>query len=73
MNALKPFVIRRDGTLEDRASGTVIGRVWMDRGWMSENQSHRFGPVGSKAWAARQAWDDWRPRTRVLPPEGTDS
>ena len=60
MTTLKPFVVRRDGTLEDRTSGTVIGRVWMAGGWMSENQSHRFGPMGSKSWAAREAWSDWR-------------
>lgn len=65
--APRPFVIKRDGTLLDRATETILGRVWLvsgagdDSGWYAENHQTRFGPSYTRHWVARQAWQDWRP------------
>lgn len=57
---VRPFVIRRDGTLEDRASGTPIGRVWLDRsGWFADSPWTTYGPAFARHFAARQAWAEW--------------
>lgn len=61
MRTPRPFIIRQDGTLLDRASGDVVGRVWLQvqAGWYAENQTQRFGPWWARHIAARRAWDDW--------------
>jgi hypothetical protein len=57
----RPFIIRRDGTLVDRASGAIIGRVWLTNlGWVAENSGKRFEGYGARHMAARAAWEDWR-------------
>lgn len=58
----KPFIVKRDGTLVDRASETVVGRVHLDRlrGWVASNSAHEFIGHGGRDHAARRAWEDWR-------------
>ena len=57
----KPFVIRRDGTLVDRESETVIGKVYISPvvGWVAATPADIFYG-GTRRMAARRAWEGWR-------------
>lgn len=56
----RPYMIRADGTLLDRASATVLGRVWVQGGtWIATNPVRQF-TAGTRTRAARLAWEDWR-------------
>lgn len=57
----RPFIIQRDGTLMDRASGAICGRVHLtEGGWVGENLKYEFAPVGTRWLAGRQAWKSWK-------------
>ena len=60
---MRPYLVRRDGTLLDRATETIVGRVWLTRdGLIGENLNTRHGPFSRKYLAAREAWEAWARR-----------
>lgn len=69
----RPFIIRRDGTLIDRDSGTRIGIVYRDRfdGWLAVSTfdgTREFLGHGVQSGAAQRAWDDWQQRCSSVSP-----
>lgn len=57
----KPYIIKRDGTFVVRATGQVLGRVWLGvSGWYAENPHNVHGPNWTKWTVARDAWEDWQ-------------
>lgn len=72
----RPYIVRRNGELVDRGSGQIVGAVWLEAGvwhnagrrlatgWYANTLDGReFGPMGTRWFAARQAWEaatkDW--------------
>lgn len=60
-SAQQPFTVRRDGTLVDRETGEVIGRVWFDEfdGWFVDTPQTQFGPNRPRGLVCQAAWTWW--------------
>lgn len=57
------WLIRRDGTLLDRNTRTVIGRVWYDSArdfrWCAESPTSTHFGAAKRRFAAAWAWHEW--------------
>ncbi|MGH3977053.1 MAG: hypothetical protein ACRDS9_27615 [Pseudonocardiaceae bacterium] len=60
--------IRRDGTLLDRQTRTVIGRIWYDPdrhfGWCAKGPTRTHSGATMRRIAAAWAWHEWYTASR---------